>query len=154
MSVDVAEARRAAAGRLRDRENTFESHTEAEELRARLEGRTLPRQDIYAPRFRPPGNLGEWLDDRVLEASGLAGFPGAPVLAGILEGMREGPAGAVNAVRGARQLDRAAQAAVFRNIQALRRDAAGRFGADTLLNAAEGEWARLRLAAEDPDGDG
>lgn len=154
MSIDVAEARRAAVERLQERRNVWESHTEAEQRRAWVDGRALPRMDIFAPEVRPGQTLGEWLDDRVLERTALAGFPETQVLTGILEAARQGQGDAVKAVKAARQLDRGVQAVAYRNVLAWKGHAdAPKVGAEALMNAVLTEWERLGLATEDPDGD-
>lgn len=152
MDTDVRQARQAALGRMQARVNICESYSESERLRARLDERTLPKVDLYAPKFRPPATLAEWIDDRVLERAPLTGCPETGPLVTLLEAMRQGRAEAVKAVRAARALDRGAQAVAYRNIVAWRQQAdAAKLGAETLINAVDAEWSRQHLAERDDD---
>lgn len=149
----LAAARQAALERYEQRRNQYESHTDAEHRHAWLEGRSLPRQDLFAPIFRAPQTLGEWLDDRVLERNGvLLTCPETRILIAVAEAAREGTGAAVRAVRAARQLGRAAQWVTYQClVQWKDRDDAGKTGGEQLVSAVLAEWSKLRLAQKDPD---
>lgn len=142
----------AARERLEARRNVYRTYTEAEELRARLEGRTLPRTGLYEPDYRQPSSIGEFFDDRVIEWGGLLGDPAVPVLFAIAAAAREGQAAAVRAVKAARGLDAEAQWVVFQNLTAWRQEAtAVTTGAAGVVGAVLAEWARAGFADERPD---
>ncbi len=156
---EVAEAYAAAAARKRqDRTNTYTSYTE-EELRAKLEGRTLKKVSMYSPPFRPPESEAEWWDDRIIahgSALGGGGFPEAPVLVAVAVAAREGGAdAAVKAVRAARQLEPRVQWGAYQNLLIWKsNDLALRcFGADWVVGRVLAEWSRLRLPEADPEAD-
>jgi hypothetical protein len=149
---EMAAARAEAIGRKKqDRRNVYTTYTDAEELRARLDGVTLPRVGINAPEFRDPVTLAEFWDDRVIEWSG-QGFPEAPVMTAVAVAVRDGGADAARAaVAAARLLEPAVQWSVYLNLK--RWEALGdaaRFGADRTVGQVLGEWSRLKLPTEDP----
>ena len=153
-TAPMREAWEAARERREARRNVYQSYTEAEELRARLEGRTLERVSIMAPQFRGPSTAAEFFDDRILERnSSFWGLRETPVLIEVAAAAREGAEAAVRAVKAARQLDRPAQWVVCQSITAWGRGDAAKTGADQAVNAVLREWSRLRLQQGDPDDD-
>jgi hypothetical protein len=154
MTVDeVGVAWRAAVARMQEgRRNEYRSYTRAEQLRAELDGRTLPRLDLNAPEFRGPRTLAEFLDDRVIERGRLAGMPETPLLVTIAEAARGGAEAAVRVVRLARQLEPRIQLVVYRNLEIWRASGdADATGARGLVAAVLAEWSRFRLPDREPD---
>ena len=153
-AVDVGEAYAAAVERRKARANHYRSYSDSDELKARLEGRTLERVSITAPEYREPSSPAEFWDERIIEAGGAAkrSWPELAFLAGLAAAARDGEAAARAAVRDARQLEPAQQWAAFQNLVRWKADAA-RFGAERTVNAVLTEWSRWDLAEEEPDGD-
>jgi hypothetical protein len=150
-AVDMQEARAAAAVRKQERLNHYETYTDAEKLRARLEGRTLPRMDMYADIFAGPASPSQFFDDRLIEWGQITWDPAGPVLVAIADAAREGAGPAVQAVRAARKLDHQAQWAVYQNLMRWKRDSnAAKVGAEPVINAVLDEWSRLGLAELHP----
>lgn len=148
------EVYQAALQRLGERRNGYATYSEAERRRAWLEGRTLPRMDPFAPRFRPPETAAEYFDDRLIEWGRLPGDPAAPVLVAVADAARESAAAVVQAVKAAKRLDRRVQWVIFSNLLLWKGgNEAAKTGADRIVSAALGEWSRLRLPETDPDGD-
>ena len=144
---------RAAAERKRQ-SRRFEprSHGTAGPSRAALEGRTLDPVDWRAPAFTPPGDLGEWLDDRLTERNPWSwGDPVTAVLFGILEAAREGDARAVQAAvsDAKKRLDDGSQYRAWLTLSHWR----GRNDpvAVRAMDAVAGDWRRLGLKEKRPD---
>lgn len=144
----------AALARKRERRNHYESYSETERLRARLEDRALPSVSVMAPELRDPESVPEFFDDRIVEWGKLLNDPAAPVLLAVAAAARESAQAAVQAVGAARRLDRQAQWVIYQNLRAWHghHDAA-RTGSGRALGAVLAEWSRLGLAEEDPDGE-
>jgi hypothetical protein len=135
-----------------DRRNKWHSYTEAERRQAWVEGRELPRMDLYAPEYRPPETAAEFFDDRIIEWGHRPGFPEAPVLIEVAAAARESAEAAVQAVRAARRLDRRIQWVIYQNLLSWKQHSnADRTGADRTARAVLAEWSRLGLPEEDPD---
>lgn len=150
--AEMAAACRAAVERKKaGRRVEYRSYTVQEERQAWLEGRELERVSIYAPEWRDPENLAEFLDDRVIEWGHAQGSPEAPVMIAVAEAARESTAAAVRALKAARALPPEVAWNVYRNLDRWRAlDEAGRMGVGPLVAALSAEWRRLKLPAEDP----
>ena len=144
----------AALARVRECRVPYEAFSELDRHKAWLDGRTLPKADIYASELREPRSAAEYFDRKICEWGGLLSDPVAPVLLAIADAAREGAEAAVRAVKAARKLDERAQWTAYRNLSRWRQGhEAARTGADRIVLAVEAEWARLRLADTDPDED-
>ena len=142
----------AARERLEARRNVYRSYTDTEELRARLEGRTLPRVPLDAPDFRGPETVSEFFDSRLIERRQFFGCPEVPLLYEVAEAARQDAAAAVRALKAARKLDPRTQWVIHQAITEWRRcEGADKTGAERTVSALLAEWSRLRLAEEDPD---
>lgn len=135
------------------RRNVYRCYTVAEERQAWIEGRELDRSvGLYSDEFAEPKTLAEFCDDRVIEWGKLAGFPEAGVMVAVAAAARDGAGEAVKALTAARQLTPAQQWAAYRSLRAWPSlDVSKRLGVGPLVAALSAEWARLRLATEDPD---
>jgi hypothetical protein len=142
--MNVLEERRQAVTRIRAREKPREYVTAARE-----NGREVRMQTGGGPgEFAEPQDLGQWLDDRIVRTPPLAGAAGE-VLCTVAAGARRDGKTALAALAGARHLSEWEQ---YRLYVILRSWAAFPFPpADRLLKVLFREWARLGLAAEQPD---
>lgn len=149
---EIAAAYKAALDRKKTgRRQEYQSHTEAERRLAWVEARELPRSNLHAPEWRDAENLGEWLDDRVIEWAHAAACPEAPLMITLAEAARDSTAEALKALRAARDLPAAVQWNVFQNLGKWdRADDRGRTLGDRLAAALLGEWSRLKLPEKDP----
>ena len=149
---EVQAAYRAALERKKTgRRNEYRSYSVAQERRAWLEGQELERVSIYSGEYRDPADLGQWLDDRVIDWAHHRGTREAPLMITLAEAAREGTAAAVKALSAARGLPPDVQWTVYRNLQSWRSlDETGRLGADMLAAALLAEWSRLKLPEADP----
>ncbi len=120
-----------------------------------MEARELPRDSLYAPEFREPSSVAEFFDDRVLERDRqFWDLPETPLLLEVADAARESADAAVRAVRAARRLDVRVQWVIYQNLVLWKGgNKAATTGADRIVSAVLGEWSRLRLTAEDPDGE-
>jgi hypothetical protein len=152
-AVDMRAVRAAAVERKkRERTNHYESYTELERLRAKLDGRELPRMDPFMDTFAGAATASQFFDDRILEWTSASWVPVGLVLVAIADAAQEGAGAAIAEVKPARQLDRAAQWTVYQNLEHWRQHAdAAKTGAEAIVRAVEREWARLGLAEADPD---
>jgi hypothetical protein len=146
--AEIDPAYRAARARLEERRNHWTTYSEAEHLRAKLEGRTLRESSIADPDFRPAATASEAWDDLVVRTGKPTnrGIPEYEFLAALAAAARDGGAdGAVKAVKAARQLTPAQQAATYKNLELLKKDA-GFADVERVFSAAIAEWERLGLA--------
>ena len=131
----------------------MQSHSVVERRQAWLEGRELPRMDLYAPEFRPPRTPAEFFDDLIIQWGRMPAFPECPLLLAVAVPAQAGDtAAAVKAVKAAKGLERPVQASVYRNFEAWRTHAdAVDTGASSTVLAVEAEWERLKLATTTED---
>ena len=153
---EIAAAWKAALERKQARKQEYTTYTDAEELRARLEGVTLERVGLYAPDYKDPRTAAEWWDDRIAERNRSHwDFPQTPLLATLAVLLHDGDAGGARAaLKAARGLEPAVQWCAYRNLLLWRGHAdASRFGAERAVDQVLAEWERLKLPTEDPAAD-
>lgn len=154
-AAEIEPAYRAARARLEERRNHWTTYTEAEHLRAKLEGRTLRESSMNDPEFRPAATAGEAWDDLVVRLIGPLnrGDPGFRFLGGLAAAAREGgAAAAVKSVKEARQLVPAHQHVTYKNLLSVEKDPGERFAdVQQVLRAVLAEWKRLDLAQGDEE---
>jgi hypothetical protein len=146
--AEIDPAYRAARARLEERRNHWTTYGEAEHLRAKLDGRTLRESSTSDPEFGPAATAAEAWDDLVIRGGGPLnrGFPEYRFLAVLAVAARDGgAAAAVKSVKGARQLTPAQQAATYRNLESLKKDA-GFADVERAFSAVLAEWERIGLA--------
>jgi hypothetical protein len=148
--AEIEPAYKAALARHALRRNHYQSYTEIEELRAKLDGVELSRVGLYAAEFRDPATASEYWDDQVIRFGNALnrGWPEHRFVAGLAVAARDGgAAAAVKLVKDARHLEQDQQAAAFQNVRAME-DGTGAKLADVqrVLRAVLGEWEHLGLA--------
>jgi hypothetical protein len=151
--TEIDPAYRAARARLEERRNRWTTYTEAEHLRAKLEGRILRESSIHDPEFRPAATAAEAFDDLMVQVGSPAnrGIPEFRFLAGLASAARDGGAtAAVKSVKDARQLTPAQQHATYENLLVLKKEADSRFAdMERVFSTVLAEWERLDLAQGD-----
>ena len=155
-AAEVAAAYDAALERKNEgRRQEYVAYSEAEELRAKLEGRKLDKVSIYAPEHKAAASAADFWDDRIIErasALGMRGFPETPLLITIAVALRDGrPGDALTALRAAGQLDPDVQWAVRESLRLWRAHGdAHQFGAYEPIGRVLAEWSRLGLQDMEP----
>lgn len=144
-------AYQSALGRLRStRRNPFRTYTEAEQLRAKLDGKPMPSAGLYDGEYREPRTPGEFFDDVTVRWGRMGGWPEAPALVAVAVAARDGAQAATRALRAAvKDLPLEARRSVRENLGLWRAaPAAQSTGADVVVGAVVAEFDRLGLGSD------